>query len=202
MSDESGAVVRRGIMLPRSSARKCREDYCKLLVSVDPDAQSGFGFEGRIFRPGSIVSEADLWPEGSPPGAPVLLEGAMIAGDGPASKRRMDQLYVLWRYNAEMNAWTELGRARSVSWEWAIELRPLAVRAMQEQRGHGAVSSAADHPAIAARIRNVFEGELQELADADKWRVLAIIHDELAGRVAHYSEFCGKSLADLPRVTV
>lgn len=177
---DSPEVVR-GIRLPRTSGRTAGNSFAKLLNYVDPEASTGFGFEGKIFRPGATVTEAQLWSEGYP-ATPILLE---YAAPGPSYGRghnRNQQLYVLWKWDREAHEWVELGRARSVSWEWAIDLRPLAIRALAESRAGFTVMP--NLVMIAARISGFLDGELKPLEIPDRQRILAVLHDQFAGRLA------------------
>lgn len=60
----------------------------------------------------------------------ILLEYSMTAAHGIPGRRRADSLYVLWQWKPGTQAWRELGRDASASWEWAVTLRRLAVRAL------------------------------------------------------------------------
>jgi hypothetical protein len=130
-------IVRGGVRLPCSSPRNIREKFLKLLSHVEPDADHGFGFEGKFFRPGSMVTDAELRPSLAFPLVPIALEYFRGPAYGIPGHRRSDYIYILWRYELELDVWRELGRASSFAWEWAVELRPLAVRALKEARGGG-----------------------------------------------------------------
>ena len=172
----------RGIRLPRTGGRSTGgTSFAKLLTYVDPEASTGFGFEGKILRPGTTVTETELWPDGYPP-TPVLLEYAPPLPGHGRGHNRGDQLYILWKFDREKNEWVELGRARSVSWEWAIDLRPLAVRALAEARSVVAVLP--NLVGIAARISGFLDGELKPLEVPDRQKVLSVIHDQFAGLMA------------------
>jgi hypothetical protein len=175
---------RYGVRIPRSSPRSCQTDYAKLLRSVDPNARCGFGFEGVLLRPGSMVWRAELWPTDEYPRVPLLLEAALVPSEEPAAQRRMEQLYVLWRYNPDHDTWAELGHARSEAWHWALELRGLAVRALAESRPV-ILATVTDLSEIQKRIAAVLDLELGALAVAEQWCVLGILHDQFARRVIH-----------------
>jgi hypothetical protein len=155
-----------------------KDDFAKLLRSVDPGATCGFGFEGVILKPGSVVTRAQLRPTLEFPAAPVLLEMARVPEDAPAAQRHYEDLVVLWRWERE--AWCELGRARSKSWEWAIEVRAIAVRAIEEQRVQVRVAVSPEE--TQRRIVAAIERELA--MTTERARVLAIVHDQLASRMA------------------
>lgn len=174
-------IVRGGIALPCSSPRKSPDKFMKLLRHVDPDADHGFGFEGVFLRPGSTVTWAELRPTLEFPATPIVLEHGRAPATGPAGHRRAASLYILWRYQG--NAWHELGRAASMSWHWAMELRPLALRALQEARGGLVLAARADLPAIATRIAVAIDSELRALDAPERRKVIGVIHDQFAARI-------------------
>jgi hypothetical protein len=169
------AVTRGGVRLPCSSARTCREKFIKLLTDVDPDAEHGFGFEGKFYRPGAVLTDAELV-------SPIALEYMRGPAYGIPGRRRSDSIYILWRYEDATGAWRELGRAVSFSWEWAAELRPLAVRALREARG-GHMEIMPDLFAIAGRIALVLDRELKSLDPPHRHKVLGVLHDQFAARL-------------------
>lgn len=175
--------VLRGIALPRSSPRKAKDCYVKLLRHVDPAAEHGFGFEGTFYRAGKTVTPAELRPTEDYPEIPIVLEAIPGEAHGPPGRRRRDQIYILWRYDRDRNDWCEIGRAMSESWSWAIELRPLAVRALKEAHCSRAIETEADLPAIASRIAETLDHELERLEAADRQRVIAVLHDQFAVRL-------------------
>lgn len=180
----STSIIRGGIRLPSSSPRRSSEKFAKLLKFVDPDAEHGFGFEGTFLRPGATVTDAQLRPTLEYPATPVLLEHMRGVAYGPPGRRRSDSVYILWRYEPETNSWSELGRASSASWTWALELRPLALRALREARGGGVlVMPAPDLPAIAGRIAGALDRELRPLEAHDRIKVIGVLHDQFAARL-------------------
>lgn len=176
------AVTRGGVRLPCSSARTCREKFLKLLSDVDPEAEHGFGFEGKFYRPGATLTDAELRPSPDYPLTPVVLEFFRGPAYGIPGNRRSDYIYILWRYEDASNAWRELGRAVSFSWEWAAELRPIAVRALREAR-HGQSEIMPDLSAIAGRIALVLDRELKSLDPPHRHKILGVLHDQFAARL-------------------
>lgn len=175
-------IVRGGVRLPCTSARTCPLKYVKLLCRVDPGAEHAFGFEGHIYRPGATLTDVELHPTPEYPATPIALEHMRGPAYGIPGHRRTDSIYILWRYDRETNAWRELGRAVSYAWEWAAELRPIAVRALREARG-GNLELMPDYPAIAGRIAEFLDGELKSLEVLDRQKVLGVIHDQFAARL-------------------
>lgn len=178
----AGDVVRGGVRIPRSSPRSCGESYAKILTYVDPHADHAFGFEGKIVRPGSDVTDAQLWPDEKAPRVPIVLECASVPAQGKRGHNRREWLYILWRYSPDRGEWTEIGRSFSVAWEWACELRPLAVRALRESTP--GVQIAVNFIEVQKRIRVMLDHELDGLEHRARWQVLSILHDQLACRVA------------------
>jgi hypothetical protein len=171
-------AIERIIRLPRSGSRKEPNTFLKLLHRVDPGLEhSGFGFHGIYFKNGAIVPEGALRPTADyPPNAIVLECCGRVGSDGEIE-------YRLWRL--EMRQWIEIARARSRSWEWAIDLRPIAVKALASQ---GYPLERRIDPAQLARASSRISGMIDsELAGLDPdvgESVLAIVHDALASRLA------------------
>jgi hypothetical protein len=180
MTQVQEIVLRAGIRLPRSSPRGCRDCFVKLLSSVDPDATHAFGFEGRYFRAGSLVSLAALRPGPEYPETPVVLEYATLPAPG---RHRRDSVYILWRWDAAAGEWRELARSICESWQWASDLRPVAVRALKEARSAAVLQIVPDVRVVAARIAEVLERELRGLEPHDRFRVVSLLHDRLAARL-------------------
>lgn len=122
------------IRLPANSGVPSRKAFLKLLRYVDPRGFNGFGFEGSLLRPGALVRAAQLRPSANYPEIPVILEYSHAPAAGIPGNRRADGLYVLWQWSHEMQRWQELGRVTSRDWDWAVYLRPLAVRALAQGR--------------------------------------------------------------------
>jgi hypothetical protein len=176
-------IVRGGVRLPASSPRQDRDKFLKLLRYVDPDADHGFGFEGVFLRPGALVTDADLHPGPEYPAIPILLEHMRGPVYGIPGRQRADSVYILWRYEPDTARWSELGRASSPSWEWAIELRPLALRALREARGGAVTVISEDLPAIAGRIATALDAELRRLEPLARRKVVGVLHDQFAARL-------------------
>jgi hypothetical protein len=170
----AGGEVR--MRLPRTCARRQALAYVKLLTAVQTAATGGFAFEGRFYRPGTEVRAAELGP------APVLLELSEAAAGSLAERKRQawEALYIVWRWDAEGEAWREVARAQGNRADTLDELKPAALRALGGA-GPRRVPGVAE---AAARIRGALERELDGLAEGARREVLAIVHDELAARMA------------------
>jgi hypothetical protein len=175
--------VRGGVLLPRSSPRKCDRAHAKLLRYVDPDGYNAMGFEGNFLKPGSILTEEQLRPSLEFPQVPILLEHALAPAHGIPGHRRCDSIYILWRWEREEWAWRELARAVSPCWDWAIVLRPLAIRALEEARGPAPPELALDLEAITGRVLLALDTELRTLDKEHCRRLLGVVYDRLAARM-------------------
>lgn len=173
-------ILRGAIRLPRSASRSERDTFVKLLSFVDPEAQHGFGFEGKLLRPGASLSPAELRPADHFPEIPIVLE--YLPGPAHGRKRR-DQVYILWRLDWDTHEWREIARAVSESWHWASELRPIAVRALKEARSRHDLVALPDLHAIERRIAHFLDSELKPLDASDRVRVIAMLHDQLASKL-------------------
>lgn len=176
---------RGSIQLPHSSGVDRRAAYLKLLRHVDPGARNGFGFEGVFFKCGSRVSAARLRPSFDFPEIPILLEHSTAAAEESGGPRRRPSLYVLWRWMPDKHEFQEVGRSSSYAWEWAVDLRPLAVRALAEARGaFPPPENAADLTMIARKITVFTDKSLSILAPPDREKLLGILHDYFASRLS------------------
>jgi hypothetical protein len=98
---------------------------------------------------------------------------------------RCDGLYVLWLWQPRIQQWRELARAVSEAWEWAVELRPIALRALKEARGEASAGrKAADLDGIADDISVFLDKQLDSLEPANRARLLEIIYDQVASRLS------------------
>lgn len=167
------------VRIPKTSTIRNRPDWAKLLTSVDPQAKDGFGFEGTYISPGRLVSEADLRPTPAHPPIPILLEMCLL-GETKRGKRS-PMTYILWRYQG--GKWHEIARSEGLSWEWAIDLRPIAIRALQASRGAIAEDATPDLEATAGRIAEFLDEQIAALDAVDRARVLSTLHDVLAERL-------------------
>lgn len=174
MTDELVRVIR----IPRSVVRRDAMSFAKLLSKVSPNASTGFEFEGTFLRPGARIDHAALWPTPQHPRVPVLLECAGSDGTG-WGHRRSPLIYILWRYDQDQGEWIELARAVGQAWDWCEVLGPVAARALAEQLP---VRPPPDVGALAQRMARLLDDELGAVAPEERWKLLAIIHDQLAWR--------------------
>jgi hypothetical protein len=104
--------------------------------------------------------------------------------------------YVLWRFDPEAAEWTEIARSSSERWTWALDLRPIAVRAIEESRG---VALTAGFDDVVRNIRNFIDSQVGSLPLEQRARAVAVLHDEFLVRFVAESSLgggvqCGSSL--------
>jgi hypothetical protein len=180
----AGAVMNRpAIRIPCSSTRRSQQIFAKLLTRVDPEAETGFGFEGTPIKPGQLVEWEELWPTPEHPRIPVVLECA--GHPKPLNGHRRAQqpnTYVLWRFDLDREEWDAIARSESESWTWALDLRSVAARAIEESRGkevqvfHGIEE-------VVLRVRRLLDTEIGQLPPSYRAKAFAVLHDEFYVRL-------------------
>jgi hypothetical protein len=185
------------VRIPCTSSRASQRIFAKLLTRVDPDAQNGFGFEGTLLRPGSMVPLEALWPTPAHPKVPVVLECAGVANPQTGHRRRQQgDTYILWRFDPAAKTWSELARSASESWTWAMDLRAIAVRALEESRGkHVEVYSGLSD--VLMRLRQILDREILSLPPPDRARAVAVLHDEFCIRMTRLAPVDARYASDL-----
>lgn len=169
------------IRIPFSSRRECKDTYGLLLTRVDPEANCGFGFEGTIVRPGKNIPWSALWPTPAHPRIPILLECAGSTKPG-WGKRTEPTVYILWRFDLDRKDWQELGRSSSRDWTWAIDLRSVAVRALEESLGT-AVEIYGDFEAVTNRLDHLLTFELAKIPKTERLRAVGFLYDQFCSRI-------------------
>jgi hypothetical protein len=176
----------RKIKLPLSATRRSQQGYAILLKRFDPRARTpaAFAWKGDRFRPGATIQEAKLWPDGTYPRLPLLLEFAGAENpDRGWNRHRSDETAVLWRYDRERGEFVEVGRVVAPNKLWQILIDPLIREEMGKEYG---AASLPDLDAIRERIARVITAELAVIPDAHRVRVLTLVHDELASRICEW----------------
>jgi hypothetical protein len=172
------------IRVPCSSHRRSSNTYAKLLTRVDPQAETGFGFEGSIIRPGKEVHWDALWPTPAHPRIPILLECAGSAKPGWGSRREPD-VYILWRFDPQVKLWTELARSSSHTGAWAYDLRAPAIRALEESTG-SSLAVFGDYEAVVTRLDHLLTHELGKLPSSERGRAVGFLHDQFCARLVRF----------------
>jgi hypothetical protein len=172
------------IRIPSSTSRRGQPTFAKLLTRVDPSADNGFGFDGTFIRPGKLVPMATLWPTPEHPAAPLLLEYAGAIHPRRTHRRRGDEdLYVLWRFDPEARVWSEIVRTTARCWEWALVLRPVALRLLEEARAPD-LEIVRDVESVVSHFSSLLDRVTDRLPSADRGRFLAELHDRFAVRLS------------------
>jgi hypothetical protein len=125
-----------------------------------------------------------LWPAAGYPRAPLIVEFA--GADNPArghNRHGSDETVVLWRYDRAAGEFRELGRVVAPGAIWMRLLEPLVREAMRAEMG---IVATPDLESIRERISRMIRAELDLIPDTDRGRVLTLVHDELAGRIAEW----------------
>jgi hypothetical protein len=162
------------VKLPRSALRRGALTWSKLLDHVDADARNGFGFQGRILRPGALVALEEL------PEPAVLVECAGSDGSGHGH-RRSATTYILWQFDRARGEWRELARAASVGREWASDLRSIALRALGHEPAPFIPPTTQE---TIARVLALVEGELRGVRAETVLDLMGALHDRLAAHAA------------------
>jgi hypothetical protein len=188
----------RKVRLPITNPKRSQLTYAKLLKRVDPRSRSPFEWHGKVCRPGSWILESELWPDGTYPRIPLIVEHA--GAENPArgwNRRQSDNTVVLWRYDRVKGGFEEVGRVAAPPGRlWAHLLEPLVRDALARDMGE---SPTPDLDLIRDRLSRFLAAEFDIIPEADRAAVLTLVHDELAGRIAEWMperEFVGVS----PRV--
>lgn len=181
------------VRLPLSRTKRSQATYAKLLQHVDPRSRSPFEWRGRYLRPGSWVLESDLNPDGTYPRVPLLVEHAgSEAPEKGWNRHKCDNTVILWRYDRAEGKFEEVGRVAAPAGMWAMLLEPLVRDTLARDVSGCQVQP--DIDLIRTRITRFLAAEFDIIPDADRGRILCLIHDELACRIAEWTphdEFAG-----------
>lgn len=175
------------VRLPLSRIKRSQPTYAKLLKLVDPRSRTAFEWKGDLLAPGSTIPESQLWPNGTFPRTPLIVEFAGAENPGRGHNRHLsDNTVILWRYersDAQDGKFIEVGRVSAPAGMWAMLLEPLVRDAMAKESGFVAL----DFDLIRSRISRVIAAELDLVGNGDRARLLTLVHDELAGRIAEWT---------------
>jgi len=98
-----------------------------------------------------------------------------------AGEKNSQYLYVLWEYDRKAREWRELARVWAESWEWALELGPLARRALEPVR------ELPDLRRVGERLAALIERELEPLEARQRAQVAGVLHDQFAARMVAWA---------------
>ena len=157
------------VQIPHSAHRRGAPDGAHLIRRLDERKHGPLRIIGRFLRAGATIPEAELWPDASWPGTPVLLEICASAERG-----RLD--FLVWRYDG--GAWREAAALRgrdSGAWH--------ELDAILDGLVEYPVSGHEPEEAL-ARLRGAIEAEIRVLRLAERERLLAGLYAELLFRAA------------------
>jgi hypothetical protein len=161
--------------------------YAKLLQRVDPRSRSPFEWRGTFLRPGTWILESALWPDGTYPRTPLLVEHAGAENPGKGwNRHNSDDTVILWRYDRAAGEFVEVGRVHAPpGLLWAHLLEPMVRDSLARDAGD---VPAPDLTLVRERIVRFLAAEFDIIPEADRSRVLTLVHDELAVRIAEWGE--------------
>jgi hypothetical protein len=171
------------VHVPCSSKSTWRnpDNWALLVMHVDTEARYILGFDGRPLRPGSRIPLASLWPTPEYPKIPVVLEAAVPEHllRGPA-RRHQPNTRILWRFDPELKTWSEIARVLTDSGTWAMDLRAIAARLLEESHGPRIFKSLDD---VVDRVCCALDEEIKQLRKPDRQRAVPILYDIIFSRL-------------------
>jgi hypothetical protein len=175
-------MSQRLVRLPRTSPRGQPRNYAQLILdfNLSLTGESVGGFSGKIFKCGSTVDEAELWPTSRYPVTPLLLEYAGSDRSGWGHRRSKD-IHILWRY-AGGGKWDEIARTLSEGPEWFTYFAFIVKREMVRPE----IDHAGEAREASARLCALIDGELAPLAAEGRARTVSFLYNEIAARFAQY----------------
>jgi hypothetical protein len=143
-------------------------------------------FDGPVFRCGTLIDAAALWPDESYPGFAegfaLVLEfaGSDATGRG---HRRSNDIYILWRYERKRNAFVEVVRCVSQGLEWIDYIRPVAITEM----GLIEVRDAFIAQKVVGRVLAMLDAELETLGSDDCALVMGFVYEQFIARATTHT---------------
>jgi hypothetical protein len=169
------------VRLPETAVSRRQHTYVRLVRAVYP-RRSFAAFEGPLFRPGSVIEVAQLWPEADYPRVPLVIEYAGNDATG-RGHRRSNDIYVLWRYEIARNAFTEVLRCVSQGADWLAHMRPAVIAELGRTETRDAKAAAN----LSGRVLALLDAELELLSDDERAVAMLFVYEQLAARAAHGS---------------
>lgn len=146
--------------------------FCQLITGVT-EAPFTLMFQGRMHAPGSLVDAANL------PKHPVIVEHCGWAGLG---RRDRNRLYIVWRYDWQLEEWLEVARTMSPNWTYVLNLRESVLDALHYRPELIDVLDRSRD--LTGRLMGNIDDTLAPEIHAVRVNVLTAVHDEVAGRIA------------------
>jgi hypothetical protein len=170
------------VQIPRTTIHRREMTFATLLLRVylrRPVA----AFEGKSFKPGALIDEAELWPTPEYPPTPVLLEFAGKDHSG-WGHRRSNSIWVLWKYDPARARWSELLKYTGQGTEWQDAFKRTAFREIARETPPVDAATAA---AVSGRVLGVLDSELELLSAADRLLVMNYIYQEFSARAIAFT---------------
>jgi hypothetical protein len=171
------------VHIPKTCEYRGALTYATLLSRVYP-RRTWNAFEGKRFKPGALIDEAELWPGPEFPAIPVLLE---YAGDDRTGRsgRRPNHTYLLWRYDRKNALWVELARCTGQDGgDWIEYIKPIA----RLELARDAEPIDARHAAaVSVLVLAALDLELEKLSTEDRHLVMSFVYREFTARATHYA---------------
>jgi hypothetical protein len=172
----------RTIRIPRTNETRGALTYARLLLRVWP-RRTFAAFDGKFFKPGAKIEEADLWPTPEYPAVPLLLEyaGSDRTGRG---HRRANDIYLLWRYERETGEWVALLRYTGQGTEWIAPIKRRALAELARTEPPISCTHASD---VCVRVLAALDHELELLDNENRHLVMSFVYQEFSARAVAYA---------------
>jgi hypothetical protein len=170
------------IELPRTPTRRGANASLTLIESIDLDPRIplGIAWQGRRYRTGLRIPEADLFRSCRANRLPLVLEQTELVNETVRAGRRhrWRLVLILWQFDRETHDWHELARMFPPCSYQETELRKLGARALGQDswRDLESVAESAD------RIQAYLADEIYRLGPR-RGPVLDLVLRELVGRL-------------------
>lgn len=181
------------IQLPRSSPSRRERGYLCLIRRVS-DNPTAIAFDGKHFRCGSAIDDAELWPDEEWPVTPLLLEYAGLDHDAPLQRlasgyggKRRPAMHVLWRYERDRRGWRQLARASSVDNDWVPHF--VAIARLELARDGRRVAPVEIATRVSDRWLEALDRELRALDTEERAMVLGFVFEQITARVVDLEDW-------------
>lgn len=176
----SGVARPRAIQLPRTCDRRQYKWGAHVKIVTGVKAR-GFGtwFDGRVFKPGAVLSPEDLGE------SPVALECVGPVGEprpkpGGGRKHR-DIRWILWRFDWQEERWEEIASSQGIDAGAVHVLRQPAIDAL---RGPGLIDVKHRGRELADRLMLAIADALDTEPEPVRIVALTTIQTQVAGRIS------------------
>jgi hypothetical protein len=162
------------VSIPRTNQDRRQQTCAQLIHRVN--RRGLVPFEGRFFKTGRAVEEADLRPAEDWPAVPLLVEYAGNERSGHGHNRSRD-IHILWKL--ENHEWIELARVTSHGPEWWYHLKPIVMREIRSTE----INFVELARQASVRVMELLDLELDRLPGEGRERLLSFISDQFSARM-------------------